>query len=153
MPDEEKNMLRVIVCRPDEYAEAIEIEDRLEAMQEIVGGLIEEWNPFYSESEERYENIMLICNEEGKMMQMPPSRAITDEDGKLLDIIAGPFFICYGPVESESFESLPADFEEEFLERFRQPERFRRTEHGTEVIKYDPKERPLNRSHNENEAR
>lgn len=46
MIEEEKNMLRVIVCRPDEYAEAAWIEDSLEAMQALVGGPIQEYMPF-----------------------------------------------------------------------------------------------------------
>ena len=66
MPDEEKNALRVIVCRPGEGAEIVEIEDRLEAMQGIVGGLIEEYDPFYSENDDRYENILLICLRTGQ---------------------------------------------------------------------------------------
>ncbi len=39
-----------------------------------------------------------IVNEEGKLNRLPPSRAIEDEDGYLLDVIAGPFFICYAPI-------------------------------------------------------
>ena len=47
----EKEMLRVILCRPGEAAEIIEIEDNLESMQELVGGLIEPYDPFYSETD------------------------------------------------------------------------------------------------------
>ena len=143
--DEEKKQLRVIVCRPGEVAEIVEIEDRLEVMQEIVGGLIEEWDPFYSESDKRYENVLLICNDEGKLLQLPKSRAIYDEDWRFLDKISGPFFICYGPVESESFESLPPDLEEEFYKRFELPEKFYETERGTMMIRYDPRKQPLER--------
>ena len=39
----ESNTLRVIVCRPGEVAEIVTIEDKLEAMQAIVGGLIQHW--------------------------------------------------------------------------------------------------------------
>ena len=55
MPDEEKNMMRVIVCKPDEYAEVVEIEDSLESMQNMVGGLIEEYMPWDDE-------VAIICN-------------------------------------------------------------------------------------------
>ena len=40
----ETEMLRVILCKPGETAEAIEIEDDLESMQELVGGLIQEYS-------------------------------------------------------------------------------------------------------------
>lgn len=134
---EEKEKLRVILCRPGEAAEVVEIEDELESMQELVGGLIEPYDPFYSETDPRYENVILVCNEEGKLMQMPPNRAVVDEDGHIMDVILGPFFLCYAPVESERFLSIPPDLEEEFLKKYELPERFYRSENGIEVTKID----------------
>lgn len=136
--NEEKGMLRVILCRPGEAAEIVEIEDDLESMQELVGGLIEPYDPFYSETDPRYENVILVCNEEGKLRQLPPSRAIVDEDGHVMDVIAGPFFLCYAPIESERFLSMPPDLEEEFRKKYELPERIYRTDQGFDVIKFDP---------------
>ena len=139
MTDEEKDKLRVIVCRPNEYAETVEIEDDLHAMQELVGGgLIQEFMPFHSETDPRYDDVAIICNEEGKLMRMPPSRAVFDENGHMQDIIAGPFFICYAPLESESFLSMPDDLEQEFRKKFELPEQFFRTERGVQVVRYEP---------------
>lgn len=129
--------LRVILCRPGEMAEVAEIEDELEAMQTLVGGLIQEYMPFTG-ADPRYEDITVICNEEGKLMALPPSRAITDNNGLVLDIIAGPFFICYAPLESERFLSVPPDLEDEFMKKFELPERFYRTDSGIKVIRYEP---------------
>ena len=134
---DEKEMLRVILCKPGEAAEVIEIEDDLEAMQELVGGLIEPYDPFYSETDPRYENVILVCNEEGKLMQLPLNRAIVDEDGRVMDVIRGPFFLCYAPVESERFLSIPPDLEEEFLRKYELPEKFYSSENGIEVTKID----------------
>ena len=136
---ETSSKLRVILCRPEEKAESGEIEDKLESMQEVVEGPIQEYMPFHSEHDPRYDDLAVICNEEGKLMRLPPSRAIFDEDGQVMDIIAGPFFICYAPLESESFLSLPEDLEKEFLKKFEKPEKFRRTERGIEVIRFEPK--------------
>ena len=111
MPDEEKNMMRVIVCKPDEYAEVVEIEDSLESMQNMVGGLIEEYMPWDDE-------VAIICNEEGKMNGLPFNRAIRDENGGIQDVIAGDFFICYAPIESERFLSMPPELEEKYLKKF-----------------------------------
>jgi hypothetical protein len=130
----ERDKIKVIVCRVDERAEVIEIEDKLEAMQEVVGGLIQEYMPWEDE-------VAIICNEEGKMNRMPLNRAIIDEDGQMLDIIAGPFFICYAPLESETFESLPPDLEEKYRRKFEQPERFFKTEKGISSVKYEPDSR------------
>ena len=136
--NDEKGMLRVILCRTGEAAEIVEIDDDLESMQALVGGLIEPYDPFYSENDPRYENVILVCNEEGKLRQLPPSRTIVDEDGCVMDVIAGPFFLCYAPVESERFLSMPPDLEEEFRKKYELPERIYKTEQGYEVIKFCP---------------
>ena len=140
MNEEEKNSLRVIVCRPGEVATVEEIEDDLHSMQELVGGgLIQEFMPFTG-ADTRYDDVALIVNEEGKLRQMKPSRAIFDEDGRVMDVIAGPFFICYAPLESERFLSLPEDLEEEFRKKFELPEHYYRSDEGLMVLKYDPKD-------------
>ena len=107
------------------------LDDSLDAMQKAVGGLIEEYMPYEDE-------VALICNEEGKMLGMPPSRAIRDEDGQVIDIIAGPFFIAYAPIESEKFLSMPDELRDKYLEKFRLPERFFRTEEGIKIVPFIP---------------
>ena len=131
MADESTNKIRVIVCRADERAEVVEIEDKLEAMQELVGGLIQEYMPWEDE-------VALICNEEGKMTGLPLNRGIKDYEGRLQDIIAGDFFICYAPIESERFLSLPPELEEKYKEKFDLPEMFMMDNGEIETIKYDP---------------
>ena len=90
---EKKNTISVVYCKPGECAETVEMEDKLEVMQDLVGGLIQEYMPFHSETDPRYDDVAIICNEEGKLMRLPPSRAITDEDGRVMDVIAGPFLV------------------------------------------------------------
>ena len=131
MADENTNRIRVIVCRVDERAEVIELEDKLEAMQEVVGGLIQEYMPWEDE-------VAIICNEEGKMMGLPLNRGIRSDEGQLQDIIAGDFFICYAPIESERFLSIPPDLEEKYKERFDLPEMFMMENGEIETIKYEP---------------
>ena len=119
MTEEDRTTMRVILCKPDEKAVVIEMEDSLESMQNMVGGLIEEYMPWDDE-------VAIICNEEGKMNGLPLNRGIKDENGHLQDIIAGDFFICYAPIESERFESMPPELEEKYLKMFEKPERFYR---------------------------
>ena len=135
---EKKNTISVVYCKPGECAETVEMEDKLEVMQDLVGGLIQEYMPFHSETDPRYDDVAIICNEEGKLMRLPPSRAITDEDGRVMDVIAGPFFICYAPLESERFLSMPDDLEHQFKEKFEYPEHFFRTDKGIEAVRFDP---------------
>ena len=136
--NDRQNTIRVVICRPDEQAEVTEIEEDLKSMQAVVGGLIQEFFPFHSDTDPRYDDLALIVNEEGKLMRLPPSRAVFDEDGRVQDVIAGPFFICYAPVESETFLSLPDDLAEEMRQKFDKPEMFYRTDDGVEVVRYMP---------------
>ena len=132
MSDEMKNeKLKVIYVEPGKRASVIEIDDDLKAMQNLVGGMIEEYMPFE-------DDVAIICNDEGKMIGLPLNRGIRTEDGRLQDIIAGDFFLCYAPVESEKFLSMPKDLEEKYREKFDYPEHFFRTEEGIRSMKFDP---------------
>lgn len=131
-------MVRVIVCRPGEKAILEGIDDSLESMQSVVGGYIEEYQPFHDDNDPRVDDVTIFCNEEGKLNRLSPSRAIEGENGQLLDVIAGPFFICYAPIASETIQSLPDDLEQRFKDMFELPEHYFRTKDGIEVVKYDP---------------
>lgn len=128
---DERTTIDVILVEPGEEAKMITMGDNLEAMQGIVGGLIEEYMPYEDE-------VALVCNDEGKMIGMPPNRAIKDADGTVMDIIAGPFFVAYAPIESERFLSMPDELQEKYLEKFRLPERFFRTDGGIVAVPYTP---------------
>ena len=87
------------------------------------------------------DDVAIVCNEEGKLMGLPPSRAIYGEDGRLLDVMSGTFFVCYAPIESENFLSLPPDMEKKYTEMFKSPEVFFRTSEGIKVVKTELKGR------------
>ena len=128
---EERDKIRVIVCRTDERAEVVEIDDKLEAMQDVVGGLIQEYMPWEDE-------VALIVNEEGKVSGLPLNRGIRNQDGRVQDVIAGDFFICYAPIESERFLSMPQDLEKKYLEMFDLPEMFMLGDGEIMAVKYEP---------------
>ncbi len=65
--------MRVLVVEPERRPELREINGSLEAMQEIVGGLIQAVYPFD-------EPVALVCNEEGKLMNLPANRGLRDRD-------------------------------------------------------------------------
>ena len=78
---------------------ATEIDGSLESMQGIVGGLIQVIYPFD-------DPVAIVCNDEGKLMGLPLNRPLTDCNGDIYDIIAGTFFLCSAPTDSDSFGSL-----------------------------------------------
>lgn len=114
---EERTTLKVLFIEPNKYPKVVEIEDTLEAMQKLVDGPIEEYMPFD-------DDVAIVCNEEGKMRGEELNRAVYDENHKMIDIIAGKFFICYAPIESENFLSLPDNLERKYEQKFKYPERF-----------------------------
>lgn len=67
-----ENKISVLLIEPNKYPKMIEIDDTLEAMQQVVGGDIEEYMPFDDE-------VAIICNEEGKVNGLPPNRAVYAE--------------------------------------------------------------------------
>ena len=64
--------ISVLHVEPNKYPKMIEIDDTLEAMQAMVGGDIEEYMPFEDE-------VAIVCHEEGKLIGLPPNRAIYAE--------------------------------------------------------------------------
>lgn len=125
---EDKERIEVIFVQPMKPPEIRQISDELSAMQELVGGYIEEYMPFE-------DDVAIVCNEEGKINGMQLNRGIYGEDGQLMDIIAGPFFIAYAPIESEKFLSMPDELKAKYEGKFREPEQFFRTRDGIKAIK------------------
>ena len=131
--------IKVILVQEGKLAKSVSIENKLEAMQELVGGQIEEYMPFA-------DDIAIICNEEGKMCGLPLNRAIYAEDtNEMIEIIAGDFFIAYAPIDSEKFESLPKELEEKYLKKFKKPEKFVKLNNEIKAIPYTPKSKDLER--------
>ena len=118
--------IKVVLVEPGKKARVTEIDRSLECMQKLVGGYIER---FILDDE-----VCIICNEEGKIEGLPLNRAIFYE-GELIEIIAGTFFICADPWDSEHFESLTDEQAKEFSEMFMAPEYFVRTAQGIAVVK------------------
>ena len=109
--------MRVIVVEPKKKPMVQDIGSDLESMQKIVGGSIEAVYPFA-------DSVALICNEEGKLLNLPLNRALRDDDGEVYDIISGTFFLCAAPPDSEHFESLTDQHVKTYMERFAMPEMF-----------------------------
>ena len=91
--------MQVVIVEPKKKPTVQNIDDGFEAMQKIVGGTIQAIYPFE-------EPIALICNDEGKLLNLPLNRALRDSDGRVYDIVAGTFFLCGATASSDRFDSL-----------------------------------------------
>ena len=108
--------MQIVVVEPERRPEVREIEDSLTTMQQIVGGLIQ---PIYLD-----DSVALICNDEGKLMNLPANRGLRDEDGQMYDIVFGTFFLCGAPADSDHFTSLTQEQIEQYRKMFCTPEMF-----------------------------
>ena len=127
--------LSVLLIQPGKAPRMVEIPDTLDAMQELVGGYIEEYMPFDDE-------VAIIVNEEGKLNGLPPNRAIFAENSKqIADVLVGDFFIVKSPVDSDKYQSLTKDLAKKYAEKFKYPERFYRQNGEIKVHQIKPKER------------
>ena len=109
--------MQVLVVEPERRPEVREINDSLSAMQEIVGGLIQ---PIYLFD----EPVALVCNDEGKLLDLPANRGLRNKDGQIYDIVCGTFFLCGAPPDSDHLTSPTPEQIQRYQERFYAPEMF-----------------------------
>lgn len=105
--------MKVLLVKPNEPPVETEIENTLRAAQKIVGGHIETYAP-------NRDPVVYVLNEEGKLLGLEANRALYNERGDLLDIIAGTFFVC--GVDGDEFTSLSPELMEKYKARFAEPE-------------------------------
>ena len=86
--------IKGLLVEPYKLPKEIEIENTLDNLQSLVDGYIE---CVYLQND---NDVVLICNDEGKINNMPLNRDIG------YDIIAGPFLIVGNDYENADFKSL-----------------------------------------------
>ena len=90
--------MRILVVEPTKDPYVKEIDGSLASMQAIVGGFIQAVEPFDD------PNVLLVCNEEAKLLGLPENRFLRNRNGIPYDIIHGTFFLAQG--SGEEFCSL-----------------------------------------------
>lgn len=108
--------MNVLQINPGEHPRVIATDGSLKSMQALVGGMIEAIYPFT-------DPVALVCNDEGKLLNMEPNRALRHpETGEVYDIICGPFFLC--GLGDEDFDSLSEELIKKYEKMFHYPELF-----------------------------
>lgn len=103
--------MKAIVIRPFRQPVVEEIGSGYRALRKIVGGGIEAIYPWEDE-------VALVCNDEGKINGLPLNRPLFNVEGQIVDIIAGTFFICGRPADSEDFASIPDELIDKYIRMF-----------------------------------
>lgn len=117
--------LRVVLVEPGRYAREATVDKTLPQELAEDGGLIDAiclWPE---------DNVCLILNDTGTIMQTEPNRELPEYGG----IAFGTFFLC--GEKGEDFCSLTDEQVARYLERFCQPELFVPYQNGTLSIPYD----------------
>ena len=107
--------MKCIKVEPKKRPGVIDIENGLESLQTAVDGYIEVLYPWD-------DLVGIVCNEEGKINGMELNRALTDEDGNIYDILAGPFLVV--GLTDDDFGDLSDELADKYLKRFEAPEEF-----------------------------
>ena len=116
------------MVQPGEIPHETDIESGLESLQAAVDGPIQAGYPYE-------DPVALICNEEGKLRNLPWNRALRDEAGQIYDIVAGTCFLCAAPPGEDSFAGLTDAQLEAFSRRFAALEWFIPTPEGLVVLR------------------
>lgn len=114
--------IKVLFVGVGQDPKVMEIENTLEAKQELVGGYIEMVTPVWRDFG---ETAVIICNEEGKLLRLKPNAyLLTDEVfGIPYDVICGDFLIVDAPEDSEDFGSLSDEQIAKFSEWYKAEDR------------------------------
>ncbi len=110
--------MKILVVEPLMPPYAKDINGNLESMQKIVGGTIQAIYPF------KDPNIALICNDDGKLINLPFNRRLRKSEGEIDDIIAGTFFLCSAKPNDDKFEGLTDEKIKTYTGRFSKLEIF-----------------------------
>ncbi|MEE3488962.1 MAG: DUF3846 domain-containing protein [Bulleidia sp.] len=106
-----------LLIKPLQYPQRVTIGSDLNSLKKAVEGPIEDVYPWE-------DNACILCNEEGKINGLTPNRALYDDSGELVDIIAGSFLIV--GLSEESFQSLTKQQMEHYEDLFYSPQVFMR---------------------------
>lgn len=117
--------IRVLSIQPLRKPIVKDIPDDLASLKKEVQGDIQAIYPFE-------DRVALICNEEGKLLQLPPNRALRTKDGTVYDIVVGDFLIA--GIGEENFCSLSDDLVEKYTKVFETPEMFFKSGEDTVIF-------------------
>lgn len=114
-PIEQDLALTALCIKPQRPPEEVRVNDDLVTLQGLVQGPIEVISPFA-------DDVVIICNEEGKLEQLPYNRVLSDERGNIQDVIVGNFLIV--GIHDGEFTSLNKDMLNKYSKKFENIETF-----------------------------
>ena len=137
--DEAEKKITVLLVEPNKYPSVIDMGSDYNSIRKAIDASnIEDCEP-------DDDGAIIIFNRDGIEQQLPPNRAIRNDDGKIVGVFTGKFIVAYAPPGAEVIDSLPQKLMEKYKEKFKYPEKFRLTNDGIEATPYKPKSKDVER--------
>lgn len=127
--------IRVLIVEPEKKPYVKEIDSGVESLQREVDGDIKATYP------SEIDPVAYICNEESKLEGLPLNRAIRNDDGEIIDIVAGTFIVV-GLGES-NFCSLNEAMLKKYMEKLKNPEMILRVNGKIHVLPIPEAPKPI----------
>lgn len=102
--------MKCLLVKPWEHPKRIDIENELHILQATVGGHIEVVYPFD-------DPVVIVCNEDGKIRNLPANRMLKDKDGVAYDVVCGDFLVM-GLDATHDFTDLNDDLAAKYMDIF-----------------------------------
>ena len=118
--------MKAIIVEPDARPRVADIQSDLENLQKIVHGLIQVVYPFD-------DPVVIICNEEGKLLGLEPNRALRNQRGEIYDILCGTFIVA--GLTKDDFGDLSDELIDKYMKMYHNIEVFSRR--GQRTISLD----------------
>ena len=109
--------IQVLIVEPHLRPYGASICPSLRSMQDIVGGCIQVVHAGLIK-----DDVVIVCNEEGKLAGLPANRALRDSRGKVQGVIHGTFMVV--GTAGEDFTSLTPRQFADWTDKFLYPEKF-----------------------------
>lgn len=102
--------IKTILVKPQTPPAVVFMENRLENLQEAVGGYIDMLNLFD-------DDVDIILNDEGKLIGLPPNKILM-YNGKVIDMLSGNLLITGVDKNTGDTISIPEDKIDKYLKIF-----------------------------------
>lgn len=104
--------MKALLIKPWSPPEVVDIKNDLDDLQEAVGGDIEVVTPYD-------EEVAIVCNENGKILDLPPNRMLKDRNGVAYDVLCGDFLVVGLNWGTNDFCDLTDEQIQKYSEMFR----------------------------------
>lgn len=107
----EENLIKVLLVEPFSKPKIITIENNYQAIIEIICGDVDEYMPFE-------DDVVLLCNADGKRLFLSASHTVTDIETGKTELIYGTFILVGTSEFDGEYHSLDDNLIDKYMDLF-----------------------------------